>query len=94
MAPPQKILKRDFENIKILGLPSYETLGLNSVRMYAAKSSDVVMNYSEWFTAFQNKHFSPFPPNKAHVTARNPSLATVRCILHIDKQKQISIIEI
>ena len=56
-APSKILTNKDFKDVKPLGLPSYETIGLNSVRMYSVKNDDSILSYTTWFSSFHNKTF-------------------------------------
>lgn len=59
--PPGTIPKDKLPQIKLLGLPNYETLKLNSIRMYQIKPEDTIRSYTNWFSGFQYEFFGALP---------------------------------
>jgi hypothetical protein len=54
--PPIILNRANLKNVTIIGMPSTETAGVNSVRMLKLKPEDYITNYSNWNTAFIKKH--------------------------------------
>jgi hypothetical protein len=51
--PPSILLRAQLGEVTVIGLPSCETVGFNSIRMLRVKPEDSLTSYDNWFDAYK-----------------------------------------